>query len=68
MSNTHDHATYSAKPRSRVTVFPEPSACLHSGEDEAVLIRLVVRRQIVEVQDANLEYCVVGTHAEVRYS
>ena len=40
----------------------------HSGEDEAVLVGLVVGRQIVEVQHANLEYGVVRADAEIGYS
>lgn len=38
----------------------------HPGEDEAVLVRLVVRRQVVQVEHADLEHGRVRAHAHVR--
>ena len=38
----------------------------HSGEDQAVLIRLMVRGQVVQIQDADLQHSRVSAHAQVR--
>lgn len=39
---------------------------VHSTEDHAVLICLVVANNVIVVEDAYLEYCVVSTDAQIR--
>ena len=38
----------------------------HSGEDQAVLIRLMVRSQVVQIQNADLQHCRISANAQIR--